>query len=85
MGISFVVTMEVKSCCRLAVSCLIGLYPPASFTISIFMTLLSVTARKMQDDAEPLGLTTVTFHSFMELEARIGRLEWGGKCLKNRE
>lgn len=49
------------------------------------MTLLGVTASKMQDDAEPLGLTTLTFHSFLELGARMGRQEWEGELLQSRE
>lgn len=49
------------------------------------MTLLGVTASKMQDDAEPLGLTTLAFHSFLELGARIGRQEWEGELLQSRE
>lgn len=85
MGIRFVVTMEVKSSRSLAESFAIGLYPPVPFSISIFMTLLSVTASKMQDDVEPLGLTTLAFHSFLELRARMGRQQWEGKCLKSRE
>lgn len=85
MGISFVVTKEVRSSRRLAESFAIGLYPPVSFNISIFMTLLGVTASKMQDDVEPLGLTTLAFHSFLELGARMGRQEWKGGSLKSRE
>lgn len=85
MGISFVVTMEVKSSRSLTESFAIGLYPPVPFSISIFMTLLSVTASKMQGDAELLGLTTLAFHSFLELGARIGRQQWEGKCLKSIE
>lgn len=85
MGMSFVVTMEVKSCRGLSESCVIGLCPPASSSISIFMTLLGVTASKMQDDAEPLGLTRPTFHSFTERGARMGRLECEGERLKSKE
>ena len=77
--------MEVKSSRRLAESFAIGLYPPVSLSISIFMTLLSVTASKVQDDAEPLGLTTLAFHSFLELGERLGRREWEGERLESRE
>lgn len=54
-----------------------------SFRICIFVTLLGVTASKIEDDAELSGLSPLVVPSSEELGARMGRQEWEGECLNN--